>query len=139
MWTLAHETSNMESAYCMGIPNLLYSVMPAYVIQDNTMYHMCVYYRLACKYILSHTVYSSLWCSILQYIVVTVWCMLWQNYLCNGLYDIIVALKIERFLPCYNTYISDGSAAAKRTSNGPIRCTAGLGLFAPHPASSLWK
>ena len=65
----------MESAYCMGIPNLSHSVMPAYVMQDNTMYHMCVYYRLACKYILSHTVYSSLYCIVRMATTLTVMAM----------------------------------------------------------------
>ena len=32
----------MESAYCMGIPNLSHSVMPAYVMQDNTQCTTCV-------------------------------------------------------------------------------------------------
>ena len=51
-------------SYCMGIPNLSHSVMPAYVMQDNTMYHMCVYYRLACKYILIVT-QSTVHCIVL--------------------------------------------------------------------------
>ena len=51
----------------MGIPNLSHSVMPACVMQDNTMYHMYMYYRLACKYIpIVHT-FST--------VSVTVWCI----------------------------------------------------------------
>ena len=93
MGTHTHETSNMESAYYMGIPNLSHFVMPAYVMQDNTMYRMCVYYRLACKYLPTIVTQSTVHCGGVL--------LRWHNYLCNGACDIIVALKIELTLASF--------------------------------------